>query len=63
MVKNGDRLMIVTQSPGSPLGTATTTVTVGAFTTAFSVPQQMATKAAQVLLTSRQPQDRSIRFY
>ena len=37
MVKNGDRLMIVTQSPGSPLGTATTTVTVGAFTTAFSV--------------------------
>jgi len=36
-IKNGDRLLIVTQSPGSPQGTSTTRVTVGAFTTSFVV--------------------------
>ncbi len=36
-VQNGDRLQIIAQSPGSPLGTSITTVTVGAFTTSFSL--------------------------
>ena len=36
-VVNGDNLAIVTQSPGSPLGTSRTTVTVGAYTTSFLV--------------------------
>ena len=36
-VRNGDSLMIITQIPGSPQGTTSTIVTVGAFTTSFSV--------------------------
>jgi len=36
-VRNGDTLQVVLQSPGSPMGVSTATVTVGAYTTSFSV--------------------------
>lgn len=36
-VRNGDTLLIATQSPGNPRSSSVTTVTVGAYTTSFTV--------------------------
>lgn len=36
-IRNGDTLQVVLQSPGSPMGVSTATVTVGAYSTSFMV--------------------------